>query len=188
MINSHNFYFLVAAGTFLAALVSIAGYQYLLVRRSSQLSWEELVAKLVSIDRNVIAEVALDAADDSPNFIEGEADADGLPPHQLWNMVGGLKGLETLEANSKVLIDLACYLQRWYPEALPIAEQLRLDSRALQWHVSRLRGASATGNLETSFPFYAQRAVATYYLMTRRVLALYEAANFAMLPELQRSL
>jgi hypothetical protein len=44
------------------------------------------------------------------------------------------------------------------------------------------------GNLQTSFPFYAQRAVVAYYLMTRRVLSLYEAYNFAMLADLQRSL
>jgi hypothetical protein len=93
-----------------------------------------------------------------------------------------------IEQNSKVLIELACYLQRWYPEALPIAEQLRLDSRSLQFHVDRLKGAAKTGNLEISFPFYAQRAVSTYYVMTRRVLALYQATDFAMLPQLQKAL
>ena len=146
------------------------------------------MAKLASIDRNVIAEVALDVVDDGATLADYGTEADGLSPAEWWRMLGGLKGLEALEANSKVLIDLACYLQRWHPEALPIAEQLRLDSRALQWHVSRLRGASETGNLEASYPFYAQRAVVTYYVMTRRLLALYEATHFAMLPELQRAL
>ena len=100
----------------------------------------------------MIAEVALDVVDDDVSSDGGTADEDGLEPARLWNMIGGLNGLETLEANSKVLIDLACYLQRSYPEALPIAEQLRWDSRALQFHVSRLRGAAGTGNLEASFP------------------------------------
>jgi hypothetical protein len=71
---------------------------------------------------------------------------------------------------------------------LPIAERLRLDARELKWHVTRLRGAAQKGNLQVSFPFYAQRAVATYYLMTRRVLDLYEASNFSMLADLQRAL
>jgi hypothetical protein len=39
-----------------------------------------------------------------------------------------------------------------------------------------------------SFPFYAQRAVVTYYLMTRRLLHLYEAGNFSMLADLQRAI
>jgi hypothetical protein len=54
--------------------------------------------------------------------------------------------------------------------------------------VARLRGAARTGNLEISFPFYAQRAIATYYLMTRRVLGLYEAGNFSMLADLQKTI
>jgi hypothetical protein len=99
-----------------------------------------------------------------------------------------LDGLEVLETNSEVLIDLAFYVQQWHPEALVIAERLRLDARELKWHVARLKGAARTGNLEISFPFYAQRAVATYYLMTRRVLDLYEAGNFSMLADLQKTL
>jgi hypothetical protein len=107
---------------------------------------------------------------------------------QLWNLIGGLDGLELLERNSEVLIALAFYVQRWYPEALPIAERLRLDARELKWHVARLQAAAQKGNLQISFPFYAQRAVTTYYRMTRRVLELYEAANVPMVTDLQRSL
>jgi hypothetical protein len=42
--------------------------------------------------------------------------------------------------------------------------------------------------LQISFPFYAQRAVVAYYLMTRRVLDLYWAVNFSMLAKLQEAL
>ena len=72
-----------------------------------------------------------------------------------------------------------------YPDALVIAERLRQDALELKWHLDRLKGAARTGNLEVSFPFYAQRAVVTYYLMTRRLL---EAGNFSMLADLQRAL
>jgi hypothetical protein len=102
--------------------------------------------------------------------------------------VGGLEGLEILERNSDVLIDLAFYVQQWYPEAVAVAERLRLDARELKWHVARLRGAEQKGNLQISFPFYAQRAVVTYYVMTRRLLSLYEAGSFSMLADLQRAL
>jgi hypothetical protein len=184
MVISHNFYFLLAIGVFCAVLVAITGYYFLRARRSAKAGWEDLLAKLTWIDRSMIAEVAHHTGDESSLDFTG----DEPEPGDLWTMLGGMKGLEIMEANSKVLIELACYLQRVYPEALPIAEQLRLDSRALQWHVDRLKGAAETGNLEISFPFYAKRAVSTYYVMTRRVLALYEATNFALLPELQRAL
>ena len=156
-------------------------------RRSSPASWEELLAKLTWIDRNNIAEVALDLVDEScqPKVSD---DAGSLDPSQVWRLTGGLEGLEVLERNSEVLIDLAFYVQQWYPEAMIIADRLRLDARELKWHIERLKGAAQKGNLQISFPFYAQRAVVSYYRMTRRVLSLYEAGNFSMLADLQKAL
>ncbi len=185
--TAHNLYFLSAIGIFLGALLSIAGYYYSRGRQSPQVGWEGLVKQLTWIDRNTIAQVALDLVDESGEPREGP-DAANLEPAQLWRLIGGLKGLEALEKNSEVLIDLAFYLQKWYPEALVIAERLRLDARELRWHVARLKGAAQTGNLQISFPFYAQRAVVTYYLMTRRLLDLYQAVNFSMLAKLQEAL
>jgi hypothetical protein len=183
-VTTHNLYFLSAIGIVVGALLSIVGYYYSRGRPSPQVSWEELIKKLTCIDRNTIAQVALDLVDES-----GEsADFPHLEPAQLWSLIGGLHGLELLEKNSDVLIELAFFLQRWYPEAVVIAERLRLDARELKWHVARLRGAARTGNLQISFPFYAQRAVVTYYLMTRRVLDLYQAVNFSMLAKLQEAL
>lgn len=185
--NTHNLYFVAAIGTFLSALFLIAGYYYFQGRRSSPASWEDLIAKLTWIDRNNIAEVALDLVDESgqPKVAD---DAGSLEPSQMWRLIGGLKGLEILEHNSEVLIDLAFYVQQWYPEAVVIAERLRLDARELKWHVERLKGAAQMGNLQVSFPFYAQRAVVSYYRMTRQLLSLYEAGNFSMLADLQRAL
>jgi hypothetical protein len=182
-----SLYFLLAIGIFLSFLIFIAGYCYWRNQRSSPASFESLFAQLKWIDRNNIAQVALDLVDPSGRPKVGEAAAT-MEPSQLWNLIGGLDGLETMERNSDVLIDLAFHVQQWYPEALPIAERLRLDARELKWHVARLRGAAQKGNLQISFPFYGQRAVVTYYLMTRRVLELYEAANFSTLADLQRAL
>ena len=185
--NTHNLHFVTAIGLFVITLVLIAGYYYFRSRRSSPASWEELLAKLTWIDRNNIAEVALNLVDESGQPKAAE-DAGSLDPSQVWKLIGGLKGLEVLERNSEVLIDLAFYVQQWYPEALVIAERLRLDARELKWHVERLKGAAQKGNLQISFPFYAQRAVVSYYRMTRRVLSLYEAGNFSMLADLQKAL
>ena len=185
--NTQNLHFVTSIGLFVTTLVLIAGYYYFRSRRSSPASWEELLAKLTWIDRNNIAEVALDLVDESgqPKVAD---DAGSLDPSRVWKLTGGLKGLEAMERNSEVLIDLAFYVQQWYPEAMIIAERLRLDARELKWHVERLKGAAQKGNLQISFPFYAQRAVVSYYRMTRRVLSLYEAGNFSMLAELQKAL
>jgi hypothetical protein len=59
-----------------------------------------------------------------------------------------------------------------------------MDHRELKWVVARLKGADRMGNLKISFRYYAQRAVAVYYRMTRRVLGLYKMGNFSMLSDL----
>jgi len=186
-VNTLDLHFVTAIGLFVSALVLIAGYYYFRGRRSSSASWEELLAKLTWIDRNSIAEVALDLVDESgqPKVAD---DAGSLDPSQVWRLTGGLEGLEVLERNSEVLIDLVFYVQQWYPGAMIIAERVRLDARELKWHIERLKAAAQKGNLQISFPFYAQRAVVSYYRMTRQVLSLYEASNFSMLADLQKAL
>ena len=87
-----------------------------------------------------------------------------------------------------VLIDLAFYVQQKYPEAVVTTEQLRLNAREIAFHVERLKGAAESGKLDSVFAMYAQRATATYYLMTRQVLALYEHDGLPMLASLQRAL
>ena len=89
--SAHPFYFVSAAGAFVTVLVAIAGYYYSRRPRSTQTSWEELLAKLTWIDRNNLAQVALDLIDESGRPRE---DAANLEPSQLWKLVGGLEGLE----------------------------------------------------------------------------------------------
>jgi len=140
-----------------------------------------LMARLRQIDRDNFATVALDLLD--------ERDAESqLDPDSIFEMIGGMDGLDAVEQNCDVLIDMATYVQHWYPEALEIAEELRLNSREIKWHIGRLRGASHTGHMYEQFPVYAQRAVATYYLMTRSLLVLYEGGQVPGFAELQRAL
>jgi hypothetical protein len=184
--NTHGVYFLVVAAIFLAVLVAIAGRDYY-ARRSPQESWESLMRRLISVDRASVAKIALDFIEESDQSGRDNSGTE-VESSDIFELIGGLKGIEVLEKNSQVLIDLACYLQRSYPEALIIAEQLRRSAREIESHVGRLRGAAQNGNLEVNFPFYGQRAIATYYLMTRQLLNLYEQGNVPMLADLQKAL
>jgi hypothetical protein len=175
-----------AVGIFFAAQVGLLTY-YFVRQRARQTTWGDLLARLTWTDKNNIDQVALELVDESGQR-RVLKDEDTPEPADLWALIGGLAGLEVLQRNSEVLVELAFYLQRWYPGAVVIAEQLRMDARELKWHVARLRGAAKTGNLQVSFPFYAQRAVVSYYVMTHRLLTLYESCSFAMLSELQRTL
>jgi hypothetical protein len=182
-----NLAFVVLAVLFLVALVAALFYAYLRSRRCAGQSWDDLLKRLSWIDRDAVSTIALDAICESG---EPRPLGDGftLEPDAIWKLLGGLEGLETIQRNCAVLVELASYIQRTYPEALLVAEQLRLNAREIDWHVGRLRGAAQTGNLQASFDAYAQRAVVSYYLMTRHLLALYDSAGFSRLAELQQAI
>jgi hypothetical protein len=173
--------FVIAVAIFLLALVTSAIYFLQRARRAASTTWMALMARLRQIDRDKLATVALDLLD--------ERDAESqLDPGSIFEMIGGMEGLDAVEQNCDVLIDMATYVQRWYPEALEIAEELRLNSREIKWHIGRLRGAAQTGHMYEQFPLYAQRAVASYYLMTRSLLVLYEGVQVPGFADLQLAL
>lgn len=174
--------FVVLVGLFLSVLAAVVVRYSLRSRRLSETTWDDLLGQLARIDREKIEMIALDAMPASGQ------ESYALEPEAIWSLLGGMEGLELLERNCQVLVELAMYVQRWHPEALMVAEQLRLNAREIEWHIGRLKGAARTGNLKTAFATYAQRAVATYYLMTRHVLDLYEQAHFPELGELRQAL
>jgi hypothetical protein len=179
--------FLAGAVLLFVFLAAIGGHYYLRARRSSRATWESLLNRLTFVDRAAIARIALDVIDESGQHRKDETSAT-LESAEIWKLIGGWNGVEALESNCTVLIDLAFYVQQWYPEALFVAEQLRLSAREIEWHVERLRSAAKLGRLESSIPMNAQRAAVTYYLMTRYVLGLPQHGNLAMFADLQKAL
>lgn len=182
--TEHMPVFLVAVVLFFCLLVVTATVYLPRARRQARGNTVEgLLAKLVAVDRHKLAQVAADAS----GVVQNGAEA-GLESWQIWDLSGGLPGIEALAANCEVLIDLACHVQLRYPEALPVAEQLRLNAREIQWHLERLKGAEQRGHLESTYPEYAQRAVALYYGMTRHLISLYEATGTPGLQQVQAAL
>lgn len=179
--------FIGAVVIFVVSLIAIAAYYYRRARHSTQNDWDSLLNRLTRVDRSSLAEVALDVIDESGQQRKDQGSAI-LEPPEIWKLLGGMEGIEALEANCAVLIDLAFYLQQRYPEALVVAEQLRLSAREIEWQVGRLKGAAETGKLESAFPMYAQRAAAAYYLMTQRLLDLYQQGDPLKLAALQKAL
>ncbi|ADW70632.1 hypothetical protein [Granulicella tundricola] len=185
--DARNLHFLLAVCVFSAALLAIAGYYLIRTRRVSHSTWEDLLDELAFVNRNNIALIAHDLIDD-PNDPTRPTDGRELDPSQVWTLIGGMDGLEILQENCEVLIKLASYLQQFYPEAIVVAEQLRLNARELEWHIGRLKGAAQVDKLESVFPDYAQRAVTTYYKMTRSLITLYQQLDQSRLAALESAL
>jgi hypothetical protein len=178
--------FLTVIAIFLVAGVGLALWFYR-KRRPAEVSWERLNARLIRLDPSAIQDIALDMIDPS-GVRRSDEEAFQMDPEEIWTVIGGLKGLAALETNSEVLIDMAAYLQQSYPQALVIAEELRLNAREIQWNVQRLKDAARTGKRAATLGQNAQNAVATYYLMTRQLLFLYEAVSSPHFNVLERAL
>ena len=175
--------FLIVVCLFFMSLVVIGGLYWLRARRAVSGSLEVLLGRLQEVDRHKIARMATDFESTDPS--QEDTVVDGW---QMWEMIGGLRGLESMAANCQVLVELACYVQQWHPEALVVAEDLRRNAREIQWHLGRLRGAEVAGHLQATVPDYAPRAAAIYQTMTRRVLELFEATQIPGAAQLQQVL
>jgi hypothetical protein len=188
MITIRNTYFLSSVVLFLVLILGIGTRFYLRHRRREKYpygKWDDLLKRLSSLDGGNLALIAHEA---TPEVLQADDDDQDLDPETLWQLMGGMRGLEAMEKNCDVLVDLAFYVQQWYPEALIIAEQLRLNAQEVRWHVERLKVAAKAGNGRTATADYLPRAVATYYRMTAAVLSLYEDGKLPGLAELQRAL
>ena len=175
-------FFVAGVASLVFVLLVIVARSYLRARAAAATTLEELVGRLKWLDRDRIAEIAAGAL--ALPSLDPSAACE-IDPHDLWVWTGGLAGLRNLSWNCDVLIELACHVQRWYPEAVVVAEQLRLNAREIQWHIARLQGAEEAGHLQSAFPDYAERAVTIYYTMTRDLLDLFAEADLAGFSVLQ---
>ena len=168
---SRDLSFLFLAGVLIAVILVHAIRYALRLRASTKTEWEALLETLIAIDREGVDTVALDAIESSGQRRTDQL-ARELEPNEIWKLLGGLEGVKRLESNSRVLVEMAAYLQRSHPEAAAVAEELRLHAKELELHVGRLRLADEQGSLEFHVPTYAQNAAIAYYLMEQRLQAL----------------
>lgn len=157
------------------------------IRRARKTTWEELMRRIAPVDRQGIETIALQSIDRSGQPLS-EDERRELGRQEIWTLLGGMDGIHRIESNSRVLIEIAAYLERWHPEASDTAEELRLEAKKLEWHVSRLRAAEQNHCLEQHFHFYGRSAAVSYYLMSTQLLTLYRRSHSALFGDLQKAL
>lgn len=148
------------------------------VSRISRLTWEDLIGRLQPVPGNGITQVALD-------YLHPRKEQLRIEPAEMWAMIGEADGLECMRANAEVVILLAGYAQRWnFSESVIVAERMRADGLALRRAVRRISLGLLLGYGKTRGPFYLQQAASSYYLMSQRLLALYETSHAGRFPVL----
>lgn len=151
-------------------------------RASSRSDWDALVARLAPLDGERLARIA--AVQEHPAEIDGEY-TEAEEQCRLWFLETGWKGLDDLQNNCSVMIDMAHFIQSRYPEAVVVAEQLRLTARQVEWHLDRIRLASKAGHVEACFAEYGNRAIGLYCGMTESVKILYRGLDIPEQAQLQ---
>jgi hypothetical protein len=185
--NERFYLFVTLLALVVVSLVAALIYHHLRARRLYGQSWQAIIARLIPIDKGNLRIVALDLLGEADGLDRRDGPCE-LESPAIVELIGNLEGLRTIEKNCEALIDLACYCQRLYPEALVVAEELRLNAREIRWYLDRLSAASQNGRSRAAFGEYAQRIATIYYLMTRRLIALYEIANAPGIEKVQLSL
>lgn len=142
--------------------------------------FEALVGALQPIDLIGIHSVARD-------YLEPRRGQVALEPEIIWQLLGGEPGLRAMRANADLLLAIAAHATQWNEqEGVVVAERMRRDALRLRTAVRQVRlGMFAqviTGRHWISVPFHLQEAAGAYYLMRRRLLALYENTHVGLLP------
>lgn len=169
----------------LMLVVAVAGIAYVRTRSKAAdlnyLTWDELISKLEPLPTEAINRIACDYLDPLkshkwPNRSE------------VWNVIGGIEGLEKMYANAGVLIALAAHAQRWNEEeSLVVLERMRRDAFILRRAILEATLSDSLGYNRAEGTFSIQQAVSSYWLMGSRLLALYKSshvARFARLADL----
>ena len=169
-----------------AAMILLVGFAFvrtrLKVSKLSRLSWDDLLAKLEPVPVDGIATVARD-------YLQPTKGQISIQPNQMWALIGGADGLRRMYANAGILIALAGYAQRWNPEESVIVwERMRRDGMALRRATVKLSIGMMLGHKAALGPFRVQEAASAYYLMSQRLLALYESSHAGRYPALAAAL
>lgn len=169
-------------GIFILVIIAAFAYSHAAGNRLRAAEWEELVTAIEPIHVRGLEIVALD-------HLEPHGSQIRLEPEEMWGLVGGLEGLRRMRRNADLMIALAAYVRRWnYDQAVIVAERIRHDSILLKRALFRIQWNLYVRRSQLRVPFYIHQAASAYYLMTRRVLTLYENNQYMLYPKLSEVL
>ena len=174
---------------FLASLLFLflagAGYLALFASRRRNLlrrDWDDVLAELRPVHLDALRLIA-------QVYLQPEKDQLRIEPQEMWELLGGLKGIRRLKANARVMLNLAVFAQRWNREQGPIvAEMIRREAVRLDRAVFRLELIFLLHLGLMRVPFHLLEAASSYYLIRGRLIGLYQVSHIGLMPRLEAAL
>lgn len=173
-------FFVAAIGV---AVVVLAPQAKFLLRRRRTLSrdWDELIASVEKVNLEAVRDVA-------DMFLSPTKDQLRLEPAVVWQMLGGLKGLDRLRQNATTMLELCVYAEQWDSQGRVISEMIRLDAVNLNRAIRRVQLSSVFGLGRVRGHLALVETAAHYELIRRRLFSFYEQSHAGRLPVLQQQL
>ena len=145
------------------------------------MSWGEMVEELQPVPDDGITALAHAHLDTrySPKPRQAE---------ELWDLLGGAKGMNRMQDNSELFLGLASHVQKWSPrEARAELEKMSTDAATLRRALFRAALARVLG-LRKALATQVLEAAASYDLMRNRLLHLHKSTGSALYPTLKKRL
>ena len=163
------------AALLLVIVVLAPQFDFLTHRRKiSQQTWEQLVSSVEQVNLEGIREIA-------DVFLNPTKDQLRLEPPVMWQMLGGIKGLQKMHRNADTMLQLCMYAERWDAEGPVVSEMIRLDAINLNKALWRVELAAFLGLGRLRGHFAMMELAAHYELIRRRLLGQYEKSHIARL-------
>ena len=154
------------------------------VRRRSLASrtWDEVLARVAPVDLEGVRSIA-------ECYLRPDRNQLCIEPAAMWEIVGGMEGLSRMRANAAVMLELAVFAERWNEQDGPVvSEMIRRDAIRLNHALTRIELTFLSRLGAVRAPFHLQELSASYYLMRRRLFALYQTSHAGLLPRLEAAL
>lgn len=145
-------------------------------RHHRGLTWEQILEKITPIDRETLDSLT----EISQMYLHPESHQLKLQPAEMWERIGGLRGVMKLKRNAAAMLDLAVYAEHWDVETSRlVAEMIRRDVHRLSWVLLmiELSFLLRVRYLSVRLPFNVQEAAGLYMLIRSRLLTFYNTAH-----------
>lgn len=151
-------------------------------RQTRAASWDVLLSLAEKVDLEKLHKVA-------ECYLRPSREQFKREPAEMWDLMGGLDGMNSLYRNAELMLKLAVFAEQWqHPEAALIAELIRRDGVRVKKLVTRMQLHLLMRRVPVSLAFDVQELAATYVLMRSRLVGLYETCHVARVPALSASL
>ena len=163
----------------------VVGYQIQFVnqdRALASVTWDDLVAQLQDLNTAGLKEI-------SDCYLHPGKSQLRIEPGVMWDTVGGLAGVQKLNRNSQIMLNLAMYAERWNDtNGRVLSEIMRRDALRIRTSVQRIELAMLSQRGLVYLGLELQEAIASYCLMRARLLGMYEECHSGLFPRLVAAL